>query len=226
MSDRRLREAARRWRESGDSEDEARLLREQRRVGQLTQERIEIAAYCGNVGAQLCGGGPQARVSGGDAFMDFATGITHRWDFSVGLRGSVIAASALIDTWEYETHYVDCHICRGIWADSLPDGMAPVEIVKRCPRGRCARLLLEGAEAFLRDYAELTRWCAREATAPHCPLWIPRGSERGIRRLTRARLVRADVYGNAIQVLVRPAIEEGLIRWCLGRTADEEQVTT
>ena len=44
MSDARLRELERRWRESGSTEDEAAYLRERVRVGDLTQERLELAA--------------------------------------------------------------------------------------------------------------------------------------------------------------------------------------
>ncbi len=48
MSDERLREAERRWKESGSVEDEARYLLERVRAGTLTQERLELAAYCGH----------------------------------------------------------------------------------------------------------------------------------------------------------------------------------
>ena len=51
MSDQKLRELERRWRESGSVEDEAAYLRERVRVGDLTQERLELAAYCGHEGA-------------------------------------------------------------------------------------------------------------------------------------------------------------------------------
>ena len=56
MSDARLRELERRWRESGSVEDEAAYLRERVRVGDLRQDRLELAAYCGHEAA--------ARISG------------------------------------------------------------------------------------------------------------------------------------------------------------------
>ena len=52
MSDSKLRELERRWRETGSVDDEAAYLRERVRVGDLTQERLELAAYCGHEGAR------------------------------------------------------------------------------------------------------------------------------------------------------------------------------
>lgn len=45
MGDEKLRELERRWRESGTVEDEAAYLLERVRVGDLTQERLELAAH-------------------------------------------------------------------------------------------------------------------------------------------------------------------------------------
>ena len=53
MSDAKLRELERKWKESGSVEDEAAYLRERVRVGDLTQERLELAAYCGHGAASL-----------------------------------------------------------------------------------------------------------------------------------------------------------------------------
>jgi len=47
MSDSKLRELERRWRETKSVEDEAAYLRERVRVGDLTQERLELAAVAG-----------------------------------------------------------------------------------------------------------------------------------------------------------------------------------
>ena len=49
MSDNKLRELERRWKETGSVEDEAAYLLERVRAGELTQERLELAAYCGRV---------------------------------------------------------------------------------------------------------------------------------------------------------------------------------
>ena len=51
MSDAKLRELERKWKESGSVEDEAAYLRERVRAGDLTQERLELAAYFGHAAA-------------------------------------------------------------------------------------------------------------------------------------------------------------------------------
>ncbi len=48
MSDARLRELERRWKETQSPDDEAAYLLERVRVGDLTRERLELAAYCGH----------------------------------------------------------------------------------------------------------------------------------------------------------------------------------
>lgn len=52
MSDQKLRELERRWKESESVEDEAVYLRERVRVGGLTQDRLELAASCGHPAAR------------------------------------------------------------------------------------------------------------------------------------------------------------------------------
>jgi hypothetical protein len=53
MSDQRLRDLERRWRETGTVEDEAAYLLERVRAGDLSRERLEIAAYLGHEGAAM-----------------------------------------------------------------------------------------------------------------------------------------------------------------------------
>ncbi|MBL4846153.1 MAG: hypothetical protein JKY65_11550 [Planctomycetes bacterium] len=53
MSDQHLRELEATWRASGSVEDEAAYLLERVRAGELTQERLELAAYCGHKGARV-----------------------------------------------------------------------------------------------------------------------------------------------------------------------------
>ena len=53
MSDEKLRELERRWKETESVEDEAAWLKERVRVGDLTQERLELAAYCGHEAAAI-----------------------------------------------------------------------------------------------------------------------------------------------------------------------------
>lgn len=51
MTDFRLQELKRAWEASGSVEDEAAYLRERLRIGDLTPERLELAAQCGHKGA-------------------------------------------------------------------------------------------------------------------------------------------------------------------------------
>jgi len=53
LSDEALRALERRWGESGSTQDEAALLLERARVGQLSEEALELAAYCGHPAALL-----------------------------------------------------------------------------------------------------------------------------------------------------------------------------
>ncbi|MBX3467656.1 MAG: hypothetical protein KF878_12295 [Planctomycetes bacterium] len=63
MSDVRLRELEGRWRQTGAVEDEAAYLMERVRVGDLTQERLVLAASCGHEGALECLGWGREEVS-------------------------------------------------------------------------------------------------------------------------------------------------------------------
>ena len=54
MADEKVREAERRWRESGAILDEAAYMRERIRTGGLTREQVELAAHWGHEGAELC----------------------------------------------------------------------------------------------------------------------------------------------------------------------------
>lgn len=56
VSDQRLRELERKWRESGSLMDEAAYLRERVRVGDLTQERLELAAAFGHAPSRIATG--------------------------------------------------------------------------------------------------------------------------------------------------------------------------
>lgn len=56
MSDERIRELERRFKETGSVEDEAAWLKERVRVGDLTEERLSLAAYCGHKAARTAQG--------------------------------------------------------------------------------------------------------------------------------------------------------------------------
>ena len=97
MSDARLRELERRWRESGSTEDEAAYLRERVRVGDLTQERLELAAYCGHEGALRATG---VRSSPRLTSEGFIATLVMRHDRDIALLAAFAAAMATLNTWE------------------------------------------------------------------------------------------------------------------------------
>ena len=68
MTDERLRNLQRRWQETGSVHDEAAYLLERVRVGNLSKERLELAAYCGHEGAREALGleGQVQRLVGND----------------------------------------------------------------------------------------------------------------------------------------------------------------
>jgi hypothetical protein len=57
MSDTKLRDLERRWKETGTVDDETAYLLERVRVGDLRRERLELAAYCGHEAASAAIGG-------------------------------------------------------------------------------------------------------------------------------------------------------------------------
>lgn len=56
MTDSRLQELERAWKASESLDDEAAYLHERVRTGGLSQERLELAAYCGHTGAEVATG--------------------------------------------------------------------------------------------------------------------------------------------------------------------------
>lgn len=77
MSDDRLRDLERRWRDSGSTEDASRLLQERLRAGQVSRERVELAAYWGSSLARTLTGGtasvaPPTDFADTDAVWKFA----------------------------------------------------------------------------------------------------------------------------------------------------------
>jgi hypothetical protein len=56
MTDSHLRDLERRFRQSGSPDDSAAYLLERVRVGDLAQERLDLAAYCGHEGASVAVG--------------------------------------------------------------------------------------------------------------------------------------------------------------------------
>lgn len=85
MSDTKLRDLERRWKETGAVEDEAAYLLERVRVGELTRERLELAAYCGHEAACTL-----ATVQSESDLMQWVVGL-HRWGIEALVRAAIAA---------------------------------------------------------------------------------------------------------------------------------------
>lgn len=94
MSDQKLRELERRWKETGSPEDEATWLLERVRVGDLTRERLELAAYCGHEGAKRLVQSPDVPAD----LWDWAKGLG-RWEKRTVAFVAAEAAESVLYLW-------------------------------------------------------------------------------------------------------------------------------
>lgn len=95
MSDERLRELERRWTESGSVNDEAAYLKQRVRAGDLSQERLDLAAYCGREAALVALGANSTVEWDSKAW---AEGLG-RWGPSIVLRAQCLLAEVLLPVW-------------------------------------------------------------------------------------------------------------------------------
>ncbi len=100
MSDARLRELERRWKETNSPDDEAAYLLERVRVGDLTRERLELAAYCGQEGASRALGGSAPTPS--HDLVAWVGGLEQWGERAVTLAAAAIAVGVL-PVYERET---------------------------------------------------------------------------------------------------------------------------
>ena len=92
--DEKLRDLERRFRQTGSPDDEAAWLLERVRVGDLTQERLELAAYCGHEGARRAVGqcGPEGALA-------WAQGLA-RWGRAPCSAAALACARDVCSYWE------------------------------------------------------------------------------------------------------------------------------
>jgi len=102
LTDSRLRELERRWKESGRVDDEAAYLLEKVRVGELAQEKLELAAYCYYQPAILALG-DSAPCRHFDLL--YHVGELGRWGKETCVRAAVTAAQSVYATWS--SYYPD-----------------------------------------------------------------------------------------------------------------------
>ncbi len=138
MTDERLREVERRFRETGATEDEATLLRERVRVGALRPERVILAAALGHPAAAV--------LHPGRALPTEPDGLARALD---PLGQEVAARAALaVASWAARAHWEEGRPLR-----SGSDAPEDRELFAAC---------LESVRAWLRDPGEPT---ARRAAA-------------------------------------------------------------
>lgn len=90
MSDQRLRELERAWREHGTPEREGAWLRERIRAGLLARERVELAAWCGHPGARAALEAAAARAPERVALREW-TAPLERWGAEALQRAALAA---------------------------------------------------------------------------------------------------------------------------------------
>ncbi len=96
MSDEKLRELERRFKETGSVEDEAVWLKERVRVGDLTQERLELAAALGAVSAALAMDEPRQEPPEDRAAL---MSILRESGDGALARGAIAVARAVLPAW-------------------------------------------------------------------------------------------------------------------------------
>lgn len=106
MADGRLRELERRWQQSGSVQDEAAYLLERVREGDLTKERLELAAYLGYPAASSGVGVRAHDPQSLEDFVDFARGLK-RFERQAKVRAALAVALRLPRPEEAARPFVD-----------------------------------------------------------------------------------------------------------------------
>jgi hypothetical protein len=97
MSDQKLRDLERRWRETGTVEDEAAYLLERMRVGELSSEKLELAAFCAHEGARRAlGSDAPALPTEVEAWLIGLRDRSHH----AALRAGLALAALALPEWE------------------------------------------------------------------------------------------------------------------------------
>jgi len=98
VTDSKLRELERRWKESGSVEDEARYLLGRVRVGNLERGKLELAAYCGHEGALMSV--PQLKGARSLPLRDWLRRLRSRFGREALVRAGLVFAWNCLPTWE------------------------------------------------------------------------------------------------------------------------------
>jgi hypothetical protein len=217
VTDERYRECERRWKESGAVEDEAVWFRERLRVGNLSSEHLDLAAYAGSDAARL--------VLGSEATLPLAVAYQHaeraeRW----GVPACACAGLALVEAFGAKLP-ADHEQLRGIvatWAQEPFDESA-------YPHDAATQLVSKGLDRFTagdrcpvsipptgKDYdlspyePELSVWRARMADPK-------RGMIRWLAMLVTTQRQTGQFLGNLVRCAVELRDDEKAVRVVLDR---------
>lgn len=229
MSDARLREAERRWRETGSVDDEARFLLERVRVGDLPRERLELAAYCGNRAA----GAATGRSTGPDELGAWLRGLRHigQWSW---IRTIALSVELALRKWpdSQRRAFIAARVAQlEAWCSSWEAsglGAEPPPAVALAPRPQAGaawigvdRLLFQSLDLMTKRLAAETSDWATESPAT---LRLPPETARAL--LTRLEEVGATVeLRDGALVLREVGIRSDLVLRALaqvGRLTPEE----
>lgn len=196
MSDERLRNLERRWKETGSVEDEAAFLLERVRAGDLTQERLELAAYCGLEGAR-------AAVPGYSDPWPPVDGQIWAWTEGVGAWGDVTLARAGVAA---------LRLAEGFWNRRRPGDprfRAAVEVAERWIAGI-------GHDREVAETALAAEAAFDEANKPECDLaWAAAILARAPEDLQKGACEAAYAADEILEG-VPEAIAGELTSWALG----------
>lgn len=195
MTDARLRELERRWRETGAVEDEATLLRERVRAGNLVPDRLKLAAHCGHAASALALG--EVGTSADPDLLAWVRGL-HAWGLEPGVRVALLAARVVL------------RVCRSRSGES-PSELEPetvfsaVEAWIACPCEEHSHAAILAGASGLRDSMdgplEDAGWACADAAS----------AMRASPELILRALLRAERFAPAATAEVRA----GIAAWAL-----------
>lgn len=211
MSDARVRELERRWRETGAVDDEAAFLMERVRVGDLPKEGLELAAYCGHEASQAVTSsrGPSEDTSSRPSWLEEMVRGLQTWGKTAWVRAAIAASHcALTDSWADN------------YAEEEPgQAIALAEAWAECP---CAPHAAK-AEAHATRIRSVAEWQVGDDTANVARAAAWEGLEslnaavRTVRFAVRSIAKRKDERRTrAARKMVHTAIRVEVAAWALG----------
>lgn len=210
MADDYLSQLEDRWRDTGEAQEEARVLLERIRVGLLTRGKLELAAFLGHEAARLAL--PEAGTARADDPRRLVTELW-RWGKEACVGASVAAAQvALAGDVPWDPRAQQAIEAAAAWVkcpcgDHLEAaGVAAQEAMAAA--GITDALAPDVTDARLPALA--AHHCARAAAAPLVPMSI----KHAYRSVKYAQALVAQAGGDP--AAMRATMSHALVRWALG----------